>query len=78
MVRANKLEPSETPLIVELVSEAFPILVSVLDAPLMVLFVRVCEAAKVTTWSEPTWTCPVPLGVKVMFPFAPSYKRIMP
>ena len=56
IVRAFRLEPKATPEMVELVSEALAIFDSVLLEPEMVLFVSVCEATSVTTWSVPTFT----------------------
>ena len=56
MVRVLRFEPNATPEMVELVSEALAIFDRVLLEPEMVLLVSVCEAARVTTWSVPTWT----------------------
>ena len=56
MVRVLRFEPNETPEMVELVSEALAIFDSVLVEPEIDLLVKVCEAARVTTWSVPTCT----------------------
>ena len=56
MVRVLRFEPNETPEMVELVSEALAIFDSVLVEPEIDLLVKVCEAARVTTWSVPTLT----------------------
>lgn len=54
IVKAFRLEPSATPEMVLLVSDALAMLDSVLVEPLMVLLVSVCVAVFVVTVSDPT------------------------
>ena len=60
MVKLNRFEPSETPDIVLLVSEALPILVSVLPVPLIDLFVNVSVLFRATKVSVPEGMVTVP------------------
>jgi hypothetical protein len=57
IVSAFKLDPSDTPEIVELVKDVFEIFVRVFEDPEIVLFVRVCVSVKPTI-ADPGIVCP--------------------
>ena len=61
IVKLNRFDPSETPEIVLLVSEALPMLVSVLPVPLIDLLVNVSVVLRATSVSVPDGMVIVPL-----------------